>query len=315
MPFRQFGPKVHSGCDLACDHCYVYEHAKTHSPGEVRAVLDGRKPLLAGPERPRQTARARRDAPSSPFGEPVRWTGLELVMDVTRRKTAWASAWGVVALLLGSGAITCWTAAAAPGSKFPIWPVFTFTALTAVALYVSFACIAGRWPTNRRSMRGAPANVELVPEQVDNQLRLMLVNNGRVAEFSAQVTEMLDPLRQKRTPQRWTIPWLESNSVEPKRILAGGTQVLDFASYDAAAVNAELSTGPDGANHWQFSAIPTPLGIKYFNLRSRSDLELQRFILTVRIMNARSGRYIDQRLTVGIKGDNIICKIDPVKDS
>src|ERR1700704_5963793 len=27
LPFRQFVLKVHSRCDLACDHCYVYEHA------------------------------------------------------------------------------------------------------------------------------------------------------------------------------------------------------------------------------------------------------------------------------------------------
>ena len=27
VPFRQFVLKVHSRCDLACDHCYVYEHA------------------------------------------------------------------------------------------------------------------------------------------------------------------------------------------------------------------------------------------------------------------------------------------------
>lgn len=27
MPISQFVLKVHSRCDLACDHCYVYEHA------------------------------------------------------------------------------------------------------------------------------------------------------------------------------------------------------------------------------------------------------------------------------------------------
>jgi hypothetical protein len=360
-PFRQLVLKVHSRCDLACDHCYMYEHQD--------------QALLAGPDRLRQMARTQHDALSgvcdldlrihtnrvlldeayhrmfadegvlvgypwlwrmparsvtaatgrsrpgsarrrSPLGKASsRWTGLELVMDVTRRRAAWSAAWGVVAVVLGGGAIASWTAAAAPGSKFPVWPVFTLTALTAIALYVSFAYLAGRWPTNRGSMNGDPANVQLVPEQVGNQLRLMLVNNGRIAEFSAQVIEVLDPLRQKRTPQHWTIPWLEDNSVEPKRILAGGRRVLDFASYDDAAVNAEFNTGHDGADHWRFAAVPTPLGIKYYNLRSRSDLELQRFILTVRIMNARSGRYLDHQLTVGIDGSNLICGIVPVKDS
>jgi uncharacterized protein len=27
LPFREVVLKVHSRCDLACDHCYVYEHA------------------------------------------------------------------------------------------------------------------------------------------------------------------------------------------------------------------------------------------------------------------------------------------------
>ncbi|GGO16732.1 hypothetical protein GCM10010116_33810 [Microbispora rosea subsp. aerata] len=75
VPFRQFVLKVHSRCDLACDHCYVYEHAdqswrrrpavmadetatwavtriaehvKSHGLGQVHVVLHGGEPLLAG---------------------------------------------------------------------------------------------------------------------------------------------------------------------------------------------------------------------------------------------------------------------------
>lgn len=89
VPFRQLVLKVHSRCDLACDHCYVYEHqdqswrnrpmvmsqetvawtaarlaehAKTHGLDEVRVVLHGGEPLLAGPERLGQMARTLRDA-------------------------------------------------------------------------------------------------------------------------------------------------------------------------------------------------------------------------------------------------------------
>src|SRR5579862_6186460 len=89
VPFRQLVVKVHSRCDLACDHCYVYEHqdqswrsrpkvmsretvawtavrlaehAKTHGLDEFRVVLHGGEPLLAGPERLRQIARTLRDA-------------------------------------------------------------------------------------------------------------------------------------------------------------------------------------------------------------------------------------------------------------
>jgi len=82
LPFRQFVLKVHSRCDLACDHCYVYEHADqswrgrpkelsseaaaqisqrvaehaaAHRLPEVRLVLHGGEPLLLGPRRMRET--------------------------------------------------------------------------------------------------------------------------------------------------------------------------------------------------------------------------------------------------------------------
>jgi uncharacterized protein len=77
-PFRQFILKIHSRCDLACDHCYVYtmadqrwrerplvmsrriidqtagrvaEHVRAHRLSSVDIVLHGGEPLLAGPER------------------------------------------------------------------------------------------------------------------------------------------------------------------------------------------------------------------------------------------------------------------------
>jgi uncharacterized protein len=76
VPFRQFVLKMHSRCDLACDHCYIYEHADTswrgrpkassgevltrtaeriaeharaHGLSTVHVVLHGGEPLLAGP--------------------------------------------------------------------------------------------------------------------------------------------------------------------------------------------------------------------------------------------------------------------------
>src|ERR1039458_1923678 len=150
-------------------------------------------------------------------------------MDVTSRGAAWSAAWGVVAAILGGGAVASWMATVAPGSTFPAWPATTLTALTAVALYVVFAHLAGKWPTNGGGRNDEPTNVDIIPELVGDHLRLMLVNRGLAAEFLVQVIGMLDPLRQRKAPQHWTIPWLEDNSAEPKRILAGGTQVLDFA--------------------------------------------------------------------------------------
>ncbi|WP_181160659.1 FxsB family cyclophane-forming radical SAM/SPASM peptide maturase, partial [Streptomyces solincola] len=81
VPFREIVLKVHSRCDLACDHCYVYEHvdqswrtrpkaitdeavswtarrlaehAKTHALPSVTVILHGGEPLLAGPARLRR---------------------------------------------------------------------------------------------------------------------------------------------------------------------------------------------------------------------------------------------------------------------
>ena len=78
VPLREFVVKIHSRCDLACDHCYVYEaadqswrgrplampdevisqtarriaeHAKSHRLDGVQVVLHGGEPLLAGPVR------------------------------------------------------------------------------------------------------------------------------------------------------------------------------------------------------------------------------------------------------------------------
>jgi hypothetical protein len=75
MSAVQFVLKVHSRCDLACDHCYVYEsadqswrgrpvavapdivaqtamriaeHVKTHDLASVEVMLHGGEPLLAG---------------------------------------------------------------------------------------------------------------------------------------------------------------------------------------------------------------------------------------------------------------------------
>ncbi|MCT9934232.1 FxsB family radical SAM/SPASM domain protein [Planotetraspora sp. A-T 1434] len=77
LPFRQFVLKVHSRCDLACDHCYVYEHAdqswrgrpkmmssdtivrtaeriaehvRRHDLKQILVVMHGGEPLLAGPD-------------------------------------------------------------------------------------------------------------------------------------------------------------------------------------------------------------------------------------------------------------------------
>jgi uncharacterized protein len=89
VPLSQFVLKVHSRCDLACDHCYVYEaadqswrgqpmvisdgvvsqaaqrigeHAGAHRLPAVQVVLHGGEPLLAGRARLRRIALELRSA-------------------------------------------------------------------------------------------------------------------------------------------------------------------------------------------------------------------------------------------------------------
>ncbi|MFG2331839.1 radical SAM/SPASM protein FxsBH, inactivated beta-hydroxylase extension form [Streptomyces sp. NPDC048604] len=81
VPFQEVVLKIHSRCDLACDHCYIYEHAdqswqtrprviseqavartalrlaehaEKHALTSVSVILHGGEPLLAGPARLRE---------------------------------------------------------------------------------------------------------------------------------------------------------------------------------------------------------------------------------------------------------------------
>ena len=89
LVLSQFVLKLHSRCDLACDHCYVYEavnqswrgrpmvisdeiieqaghriadHAASHLLPSVQVVLHGGEPLLAGPSRLRRVVTELRSA-------------------------------------------------------------------------------------------------------------------------------------------------------------------------------------------------------------------------------------------------------------
>jgi uncharacterized protein len=91
-PFRQFVLKIYSRCNLACQYCYVYEledqtwrdqprvmgagtvraavariseHARAHGLAQVRVILHGGEPLLAGPAFIQDLAGQMRDALSA----------------------------------------------------------------------------------------------------------------------------------------------------------------------------------------------------------------------------------------------------------
>ncbi|MFI6105605.1 radical SAM/SPASM protein FxsBH, inactivated beta-hydroxylase extension form [Streptomyces sp. NPDC051310] len=107
VPFREIVLKVHSRCDLACDHCYVYEHAdqswrtrpraisdeaisrtalrlaehaEKHALPSVSVILHGGEPLLAGPARLRRVCEelTRTLAPRTALDLRIHTNGLQL---------------------------------------------------------------------------------------------------------------------------------------------------------------------------------------------------------------------------------------------
>ncbi|MEU6025119.1 FxsB family cyclophane-forming radical SAM/SPASM peptide maturase [Micromonospora sp. NPDC047134] len=106
IALRQFVLKLHSRCDLACDHCYVYtmadqrwrdlprtmsprvleatagrigDHARAHRLDRVSVVLHGGEPLLVGPARIEHAVSAIRQAVAPvPVRITVQTNGLQL---------------------------------------------------------------------------------------------------------------------------------------------------------------------------------------------------------------------------------------------
>lgn len=232
-------------------------------------------------------------------------------MDVAQHRATWSAAWGVLAMLFGAGVVPIWLTARSPKSDIPMWPAWMLAGLTVSAMYISISYLTGRWwPVIGK--RGRSGKVDLIPERVDECLRLILVNDGPATQFFVQVISVIPPLGKWEPSQNWTIPWLEDSSTEPKLILAGARRPLDFARYDAAAVTADLGKGSNGTAHWRFPTVPRTIEARYYNLLRLEDLEDQHFTLTVRIMSASSEHYLDRVLTVGIRNGNPACDIAPI---
>ncbi|GAA3199257.1 FxsB family cyclophane-forming radical SAM/SPASM peptide maturase [Actinocorallia longicatena] len=105
VPFRQFVLKIHSRCDLACSHCYMYtaadqgwrdqprvmsprtvaataarigEHIAAHGLTGVRVILHGGEPLLAGGERIAEVVRSVRENAGAPVSFHLQTNGTLL---------------------------------------------------------------------------------------------------------------------------------------------------------------------------------------------------------------------------------------------
>jgi hypothetical protein len=243
-------------------------------------------------------------------------------MDREQRMTGRSAAWGVLAIAFAGGSIAMWALVVKPGSVLALSLAWIFAALAAPAAYLAFAYAFGWRPaiseSDRKASIGPAPEVRPVPdvgltsEQVDNHTRLVLENHGPETEFLLQVISNYGPMGQRTAPQNWTIRWHEDGSTAPKRLLKGARQTLDFARYDDEAVEAELATGHGSGDHWKFSAAPDPIGARYYNLFRREDLEVQFFTLIVRIMNARSGDYMDRKIVVRVQQGRPVCEIIPL---
>lgn len=154
----------------------------------------------------------------------------------------------------------------------------------------------------------SPINVEVTPEQKGVMLHLVVLNHGDRGQFSAEVISIVDPDGTAIGTQFWPIPWKEDGSVTPKEILNEQSRTLDFARYDVYGVNDDLASGHWGTNrHWWFSSIPGPIGV-YSPVRLRSDLEVQRFLVTVRISRAEPRDHDDSQFAIGVKNFTLICE-------
>ena len=52
---------------------------------------------------------------------------------------------------------------------------------------------------------------------------------------------------------------------------------------------------------------PGPIEARYYNLRGDADLDEQRFLVTVRLLNARSQSFTDYDLAVGVHRHKPVC--------
>jgi hypothetical protein len=224
------------------------------------------------------------------------------------RRAARGAAWGVVAVVLGAAVVAAWYSV--PQPEPGNWLAWLLSSLTIAAVYACFADPLGLWPVRPR-----PA-LDLVPEASGDQLRLSITNRGPAVACSAQVTSNCQPpIGRPKGLQHWPVPWLDDHSVEPKQILPGQTRTLDFAMFNSGAVREFLHVGQGAADHWSFASAPEPVGVRYYNPHSVADIDEQEFTLTLRILIADSGRYLDWQLTVKAKNLVVACELAPVKDA
>jgi hypothetical protein len=149
----------------------------------------------------------------------------------------------------------------------------------------------------------SPVQVTFIPEPDTDLLRLVAVNEGDRADFTAQVIGFIDELGRNRTRQTWPIPWEEDGSTTAKEILTYQKRVLNFARFDWSALDEDLRTTKWGSNyHWYFFSTGDPIKIAYSPVRDWRELDDRLFTLKVRVTRADPPGRADHIFKIGFSG-------------
>ena len=239
---------------------------------------------------------------------------------------------GVAAVLFGGGAFAAWPVAVAPSSTFPIWPVYLFGGVAAVALYMCFATIWQWWPTSRTvqgplvdaitpvqgpdtgtsaSLPPPPVAIRLSPELDVAAIRFRLgaLNRDEFGRFRVEVIDARDQDGNWPGPRSWPVPWLEDGSVTSKGIPMGGRPLLDFAHFDIFGLKEEIEgTKRVPGNHCVFSSLPQPVPFTYSAVKTWTDLRRQYVVMTLRVIREAPEGHVDVQFQLGWSGAEPYCR-------
>lgn len=201
-----------------------------------------------------------------------------------------------------------------PAQVWPTWPYFFCGGMFLVGAML-YGSVNGKIPGLRR---WAAMDVKVWPDPDQNRLRLIVTNNGRRAEFKADVISFTDQRGQMtgRAPwavgrQAWPVPWEEGGSIAGKEILKHQGRTLDFAKVDHVAIEEDHHAGaPLGKPHWLFLSDPAPVLVTY--MQPLDHLDKIRFLARIRITRVEPGGKADATVAVGLEGFDVICEVlDP----
>lgn len=89
------------------------------------------------------------------------------------QRVAWSTAGGVVLTTSATNAVGWAIAAAAPGSHLSLVPVYVFSVMALLGLYMTFAGLLGFWPLNRLGVSPADLLDDCIRAGIDARARIV----------------------------------------------------------------------------------------------------------------------------------------------